>query len=162
MAKKKILIVDYDEKSLDALVRLFKPHNLHIITATDGVSAYEKFISEKPDLVILEAILPKLHGFDLTKRISQESKGNVPVVIVTGLYRGPQYKREALSSFGASDYFEKPFDKNRLVNSVLNFLKEEAEIKEDLPDPGTVIESLLARLARSNSPASPTSGEDVN
>lgn len=146
MAEKKILIVDYDAQSLESLVQLFKAYKLKIIKATDGLSAYEKFKSEKPDLVILEAILPKLHGFDLTKKISQESKGSIPIVIVTGLYRGAQYKQEALSSFGASDYFEKPYDSEKLLSSVLNLLNEEEDIEEDLPDSDSIVEKLSKRI----------------
>jgi DNA-binding response OmpR family regulator len=146
MAEKKIMIVDYEAKSLDYMAELFKPYKINIIKASDGLAAYEKFKAEKPDLVILEAILPKIHGFDLTKRISQESKGNVPVIIVTGLYRGPQYRHEALSSFGASDYFEKPIDKDRFLASVLNLLNAEEEIEEELPDSTSVIENLSHRM----------------
>ncbi len=146
MTEKKILVVDYDNASLESLSELFRNHRFHVITATDGLTAYEKFKKEKPDAVVLEAILPKIHGFDLTKRISEESCGRVPVVIVTGLYRGPQYRLEALSSFGAADYFEKPVDKEKLVRSVMNLLSEEQEIEEDLPSLESVLEGLAKRL----------------
>jgi DNA-binding response OmpR family regulator len=149
MASKKILIVDYDGGSREALARLFQPYKFQIISAADGLTAYEKFQLEKPDLVIIEAILPKLHGFDLTRRISQESQGRVPVVIVTGLYRGPQYKHEALALFGASDYFEKPYDSEKLVQAVLNLLKEKIDIGFELPEPEAVIEYLRRKLKRS-------------
>lgn len=140
------MIVDYEAQSLNSMAELFKPYKVQIIKAADGLAAYEKFIAEKPDLVILEAILPKIHGFDLTKKISQESRGSVPVVIVTGLYRGPQYKHEALTSFGAADYFEKPLDKERFLASVLNLLNAEEDIEEELPDSTAVIENLSRRM----------------
>jgi len=150
MAEKKILIVDYDNQNLEVLTSLFKPYKFHIIKASDGQSAYEKFKSEKPDLVVLEAILPKLHGFDLTKKITQEAKGSVPVIIVTGLYKGPQYRHEALMTYGASDYFEKPYEPEKLLNSVLNLLKEkvDASISLELPDPEKVIEHLSQKLKK--------------
>jgi DNA-binding response OmpR family regulator len=146
MADKKILIVDYDKASLEALTALFEPQKFQVIKAGDGQAAYEKFREEKPDIVILEAILPKIHGFDLTKRISDETHGRVPVIIVTGLYRGPQYRLEALSTFGASDYFEKPVDKERLLRSVMTLLEEEEEIEEDLPDSAEVLRNLSQRI----------------
>ena len=125
------------------MAKLLKSQKVQIIKAADGQAAYDKFKSEKPDLVILEAILPKIHGFDLTKKISQESEGRVPVIIVTGLYRGPQYRHEALSSFGAADYFEKPVDPEKFVSSVMQLLHDEEDIEEDLPDPDSVIEGLI-------------------
>jgi DNA-binding response OmpR family regulator len=146
MTDKKILIVDYDNSSLELLAGLLEPYRFQVIRATDGQSAYDRFKEEKPDVVILEAILPKIHGFDLTKRIAEETHGRVPVIIVTGLYRGPQYRLEALSTFGAADYFEKPVDKEKLLRSVMNLLNEEEEIEEDLPDSDRVIEALSRRL----------------
>ncbi|HEX2695927.1 MAG TPA: response regulator [Acidobacteriota bacterium] len=146
MTGKKILIIDYDSQSLEAMVKLLKTQKVQIVKAADGQAGYDKFKSEKPDLVILEAILPKIHGFDLTKKISQESGGRIPVIIVTGLYRGPQYKHEALSSFGAADYFEKPVDPEKFVSSVVQLLQDEEDIEEDLPDPESVIEGLSQKI----------------
>jgi DNA-binding response OmpR family regulator len=147
MPEKKVLIVDYDTQSLDALTRLIKSQKIEVVTATDGQAGYEKFRSEKPDLVILEAILPKVHGFDLTKKITQESAGQVPVVIVTGLYKGPQYRHEAIATFGASDYFEKPVDPDRFVDTIRQLIRDEEDIEEVLPDSNAVVEG-LARRAR--------------
>lgn len=147
MTDKKILIVDYDAAGLASLAAMVEPGKFQVVKASDGQSAYEKFVEEKPDLVILEAILPKIHGFDLTKRISEETHGRVPVIIVTGLYRGPQYRMEALSTFGAADYFEKPVDGEKLLRSVLTLLNADEEIEEDLPDPEQVIAALAARLS---------------
>ena len=146
MTGKKVLVVDYDQQSLETMVKLLKTQKVHVIKAADGQAGYDKFKSEKPDLVILEAILPKIHGFDLTKKISQESGGRTPVIIVTGLYRGPQYKHEALSSFGAADYFEKPVDPEKFVGAVQQLLHDEEDIDEDLPDPDSVIESLSQKV----------------
>jgi DNA-binding response OmpR family regulator len=146
MAEKKILIIDYDAQSLDSLTKLVKSQKIQVVTAPDGQAGYEKFRSERPDLVILEAILPKVHGFDLTKKITQESGGRVPVVIVTGLYKGPQYRHEAIVTFGASDYFEKPVDPDRFIDTVRQLMRDEEEIEETLPDPATVIENLSQRV----------------
>jgi len=146
MMEKKVLLVDYDTQSLETLAKLLKSQKVQIIKATDGQMAYEKYQAEKPDLVILEAILPKIHGFDLTKKISQESGGRVPVVIVTGLYRGPQYRHEALSSFGAADYFEKPVDPDKFLATVIQLLHDEEDIEEDLPSADDVIEGLGRRV----------------
>lgn len=142
MSEKKILIVDYDARNLEHMTELFTPHKFQVVTANDGQMAYEKFQEEKPDLVILEAMLPKLHGFDLTQKIYSETKGSVPIIIVTGLYKGAQYRNEALRSFGAADYFEKPFDDRQLVNSVINLLADEIDIEEELPNAESVISYL--------------------
>jgi len=139
MSEKKILVVDYDQASLESLPRVLKDLKVQIIQATDGAQAYDLFKEEKPDLVILEAILPKLHGFDLTKKITQESKGSVPVIIITALYKGPQYKHEAMTNLGASEYLEKPVNPEVLLEAVNRLLTAEEDIEDVLPDLETVI-----------------------
>ncbi len=154
MAEKKILIVDFDIKSLESIAEIFENHNIQIVKARDGAAAYEKFQEEKPNLVILEAMLPKLHGFDLTQKIVKESKGSVPVIIVTGVYKGHQYRNEAMRNFGASGYFEKPLDTKKLLNEVLSHFEDESDVEEeipelpDLPEAKSVIEGLAERLKK--------------
>ena len=145
MPEKKILVVDYDQASLENLTRILKDLKVQVIQATDGAQAYDLFKEEKPDLVILEAILPKLHGFDLTKKISQESKGTVPVIIITGLYKGPQYKHEAMTNLGASEYLEKPVNPEVLLEAVNRLLAAEEDIEDVLPDLETVIALVSTR-----------------
>lgn len=143
MTERKILIVDYDLSSLESLSRILKTLKVQIVQATDGAQAYDLFKEEKPDLVILEAILPKLHGFDLTKRIVQESKGGVPVIILTGLYKGPQYKHEAMTNLGAAEYLEKPVNPETLLEIVNRLLSAEEDIEDLLPD----VESVMTILS---------------
>ncbi len=153
MAGKKILIVDYDAKSIDSLSKLFEAHEISVVTASDGVEAYEKFKAEEPDLVLLEAMLPRMHGFDLAQKITHDTKGRVPVIIVTGVYKGHQYRNEALRTFGVSDYFEKPFDQDKLLNRVLSLIGEGGEeegISEipELPSPDSVVQTLREMLKK--------------
>ncbi len=146
MSEKTVLVVDYDAQSLETLASIFQSKNFRTLKAADGQTAYDLFKKENPDVVILEAILPKMHGFDLTRKIFQESNGRTPVIVVTGLYRGPQYRHEALTSLGAADYFEKPVDPDRLLNSVLNLLREEESLEADLPDSQMIISRLAERI----------------
>ncbi len=154
MAGKRILIVDYDTKSIESLSKLFEAYEIEVMTAMDGVDAYEKFKADEPDLVLLEAMLPRLHGFDLAQKIYQDTRGRVPVIIVTAVYKGHQYRNEALRTFGVSDYFEKPYDQDKLVNRVLSLIGEREEVEEDiseitgLPNPDSVIETLTEMLKK--------------
>ncbi len=154
MAGKKILIVDYDKKSIESLSKLFEAHEIEVMTSMDGVDAYEKFKADEPDLVLLEAMLPRMHGFDLAQKIYQDTKGRVPVIIVTAVYKGHQYRNEALRTFGVSDYYEKPYDQDKLVNRVLSLIGEGEEVEEDiseipgLPDPDSVIGTLIEMLKK--------------
>ena len=88
---------------------------------------------------------PRLHGFDLCQKISRESQGRVPVIIVTGLYKGPKYRQEALNGLGASDFFEKPLDPAAFLAAVKRLLRDEDDFEDELPDSNAVIEALSRR-----------------
>ena len=152
MAEKKILVVDYDTKALDVMVKLMKANKYRVVTAADGQAGYDAFVAEKPDLVVLEAMLPKMHGFDLTRKITRETQGRVPVVLVTGLYKGPQYRQEAMSGLGAAEYFEKPVDPEAFLAVIKRLLHDEDDIDEELPDSNAVIEALSRRGRSQGSP----------
>ena len=152
MAEKKILVVDYEPASLAHVAKLLKSNKFRVVTAVDGQAGWEAFVTEKPDLVVVEAMLPKLHGFDLTQKISRETQGRVPVVLITGLYKGPQYRQEATSNLGAAEYFEKPLDENAFVAAVKRLLHDEDEFEEELPDSTAVLEGLSRRGRGAASP----------
>lgn len=146
MSDKKILVVDYQANEREELVRLLKSLRVQIIEASDGAQGYDLFKEEKPDLVILEAMLPKLHGFELTKKIFQESKGTVPVIIITRVYKGPQIRHEALSNFGASEFFESPVNPEAFLETVNKLLSSEDDIEDTLPDLDTVVKIVSGKV----------------
>jgi TonB family protein len=130
MKDKKILVVDFDEESLIALSNLVFEEGFQAVTAMDGLSGYEKFKADNFDLVMVEPMLPKLHGFELMKKINQDPVKKVPIIVVTGIYREPSCKMEALQVYGASAYFTKPWNKDDVRSKMLSLLvngqKEEA------------------------------------
>jgi DNA-binding response OmpR family regulator len=145
MSEKKILVVDYDAGSLEKIGKLLKTHKYRVVKATDGRAGYEAFQAEKPDLVVVEAMLPKLHGFDLTQKISRETRGKVPVILITGLYKGPKLRQEATGSLGAAEFFEKPIAVEAFIAAVKRLLHDDDDIDEVLPDSNSVVEALSRR-----------------
>lgn len=121
---KKILIVDYEPKSLEQTVKLLQNAGYDIIKAKDGLAAIEIFNNEKPDAVVLAAMLPKMHGFEVCRTIKKTEKGKqTPLLITTGVYKGEKYKRQALTEYGADGFFEKPYNPNEFLsylNELLN------------------------------------------
>lgn len=122
MAKKKILVIDFDVEFVKFLSRSLMDEGYEVITANDGLSGFEKFSENHPDLVITEAMLPKFHGFELCSRITSHPTKKAPVIIVTGIYKDTAYKTEALKSLGASAYFEKPINLEELLNKVYELI----------------------------------------
>ena len=138
MTDKKILVVDFDEESLIALSNLVFEEGFQAVTAMDGLSGYEKFKAEDFDLVFIEPMLPKLHGFELMKKINQDPVKKIPIIVVTGIYREPSCKMEALQVYGAAAFFTKPWDKDELRSKMLNLLVNGLEGKAAEPKPPAV------------------------
>ena len=145
MGKKKILVVDFDQEFLQFLSQFLRNENFSVSTAADGSAGLEKWKTENPDLIVTEAMLPKLHGFELCSRITQSATQKVPVIIVTGVYKDTVYKTEALRTFGASAYFEKPLDPADLlvsIRKILNLPAEPGKRGDDLDE--AIMESLVS------------------
>lgn len=118
MAMKRILVIDYDQASLAVLHKTLTQEGFDVVLAGDGQAGWEKFQSEKPDLVLMEAMLSKIHGFELCDRITKDPVRKVPVFIMTGVYKDRVYRTEALRTYGASEYFEKPLDMLKFLASI--------------------------------------------
>ncbi len=136
MKERKILIVDFDEESLVALSDLVNEEGFKAVIATDGLAGYEKFMSDEFDLVILEPMLPRLHGFELCKKIIQDPLKKVPIIVVTGIYREAACRTEAIHVYGASAFFTKPWNKEELRAKILELLARHVEAQpreEEIP-----------------------------
>ena len=145
MGKKKILVVDFDQEFLRFLSQFLSNEGFSVSTAVDGSAGLEKCKAENPDLIITEALLPKLHGFELCSRITHSASQKIPVIIVTGVYKDTIYKTEALRTFGASAYFEKPLDTDDLlvsIRKVLGLPAEPGKNEDDLDE--AIMESLAS------------------
>ncbi len=120
---KRVLVVD-DEAEIRKLVeRTLQAKGFTVETAADGEEGLRKVRAGMPDLVLLDAMLPKLHGFEVARRMrSDAATKEVPIVIMTAIYRGWRFAQDARENYGAEDYIEKPFridDFLRRVEAVL-------------------------------------------
>ncbi|MCX6569393.1 MAG: TonB family protein [Candidatus Aminicenantes bacterium] len=130
---KKILIIDYDQSAMASLKGILVKESYQVVTAGDGQAGWEKFNRESPDLVLMEAMLPKVHGFELCQRITSERNSQAPVFIMTGVYKDRVYRTEALRTYGASEYFEKPLNMAELLASIEAVLGKPE--KKPVPEP---------------------------
>jgi CheY-like chemotaxis protein len=114
-----VLVVD-DEPEIRLLVeRTLASKGYAVELAADGEEALEKADRLVPDLVLLDAMLPKVHGFDACRRIKASPRTrDVPVVMMTAIYRGWRFAQDARDSYGAVDYVEKPFRLEDLLRRI--------------------------------------------
>jgi DNA-binding response OmpR family regulator len=116
MPTSKILVVHYDPRSLERLRKTLEANDFEVKVARDGTSAMVSFLEDEPDLVLLEAMLPKVHGFEVCADLKKTRAGRqTPVVVMSTIYKGRKYRHEAIHTHGADDFIEMPLDDAQLV-----------------------------------------------
>ncbi|MFE8603135.1 response regulator [Archangium violaceum] len=123
MARKKILLVD-DSSTVLLLHRMMLSHcGYELVTARDGQEALDKVSTERPDLIFLDVLMPRMDGFQTCRALRARSETkDVPIILVTT--RGePHYVRQGFES-GCTDYITKPFDGEELLAKVRGHLEE--------------------------------------
>jgi two-component system alkaline phosphatase synthesis response regulator PhoP len=131
LRKKKILVVD-DEKDLTTLVSLhMKMAGFEVLTANNGEKALDLSREEKPDLIILDLMLPKIDGWQVCERLRQDiATQDIPVIMLTARAE-TEDKLKGFES-GADDYVTKPFSPRELVARVKRVLAR-AEAEPTMP-----------------------------
>ncbi len=114
-----ILLVDDETTILDVVRYNLERSNFRVITAKDGSEALERARSEKPDLMILDLMLPEVDGFEVCRQLRAESE--IPIIMLTA--RDDEIDRVVGLEIGADDYVVKPFSTRELVARVKTVLR---------------------------------------
>jgi len=123
-----ILLVDYEPRSIQQIQGCLLGAGFHVEIVNDGQAALEKFQELKPNMVLLEAMLPKKHGFEVCQEMKATPEGkNTPVAIITGVYKGRRYRTQATHLYGCDEYIEKPVEDTTLVEICRRLMKVEHE-----------------------------------
>lgn len=120
---KLVLVVD-DEEEIRLLVRrLLTSKGYRVLEADRGLLALRLVKDHLPDLIILDAMLPELHGFDIARRIKGSAKyGRIPIVMISAVYRGWRIAEDLKQNYGVEEYLEKPFRIGSLLEAVTRLL----------------------------------------
>jgi len=133
---KLIMIVDDQEDIRKLVKRVFVEKGHRVIEADRGLLALRLVKEHVPDLLILDAMLPELHGFDIAKRLKGSEKyGSIPIIMISAAYRGWRIAEDLKQSYGIDDYIEKPFRIGDLLAAATRVLEKKlgAEPKQ-VPD----------------------------
>ena len=123
---KTILIVDDEQPIVDILVYNLRKEGYNTIEASDGLTAVDMALKQKPDLILLDIMLPKLDGLSVCKRIKNSL--NVPILMLTA--KDGEIDKILGLELGADDYITKPFSVREVVARVkANLRKVEANIE---------------------------------
>ena len=123
MARKKILLVD-DSETVLMMERLILQNECYEVeTAKDGKEGIAKAVETKPDLILMDVVMPHMNGFEAVKRLRQRDETkSVPIVMVTT--QAEMDSMEAGYVSGCSDYVVKPIDHLELLTKVKNLIGE--------------------------------------
>ena len=127
--KIKIMIVDDNVDTVELLTKRFRARGYDIVTAYDGEEALLKVGDSRPDLIVLDIMMPKVDGYEVCRRLKgNESTRHIPILMLTAKSEVPE-KVRGLDT-GADGYLTKPFDYNELAARVRSLLaKKEASME---------------------------------
>lgn len=138
--RSRVLLVEDDLTLLEALEYNLAAEGYQILTAEDGLSALEVAREEKPDLVILDIMLPGLDGLEVCRILRRET--SVPILILTA--RADEVDRVVGLEMGADDYLTKPFSMREFLARVKALLRRVRLIREEMvrEEPGSETEQI--------------------
>ena len=121
MRKAKIMVVDDDAQSRELMEAMLVPNGYEVITASDGSKALVTIPVKKPDLILLDIMMPCLDGYATLSKIKENKTiSNIPVVMLTSV--GFNLNKELALRLGAAGYITKPVDLTELLNTISRLL----------------------------------------
>ena len=129
----KILVVDDDPDILDALAMILETQGYQVVTARDGIEGLANLKAEKPDLMILDLMMPKMDGWAVCKELQDPrwSKFKVPILILTSVREEASRRRYELETgleLDVDDYVEKPVSPDVLLERVGKLIKKKQKV----------------------------------
>ncbi len=126
---KRILIVDDVPENIEILQDILQESHFKISTANNGLQALEQVKSDQPDLILLDAIMPHMSGFEVARKLKNHAHTRlIPVIMITAL-GGKDDRLKGLEA-GVDDFITKPFDIFELLARINNLLRLRAYINE--------------------------------
>ncbi|MDF1536025.1 MAG: response regulator [bacterium] len=142
----KVLVVDDEPEIVLLLEQILDSEGFSVLTARDGQEGLNIYLRERPPLVVSDAMLPKLHGFELCARIKEESDYTARVMILTAVYKKYKYKGKVQAEYHVDEYLDKPFQ----ITDFLQVFRKMAEGAVEYTGPGT---------GEEEKPVQPSTGE---
>jgi len=113
---KTLLVVEDDPKICAALRVRLGAAGYHVVAAPDGFSGLKMAVAEKPDLILLDIMMPVGMGFSVAERLKDLGLGEIPIIFITASKRAGL--RKMAQKLGAAGFFEKPYDADELVAAI--------------------------------------------
>ncbi|WP_316831648.1 PleD family two-component system response regulator [Pedobacter aquatilis] len=123
--KLRIFILDDDPDILTALTSLFESENFHVQSATDAYGLYQRLLSFKPDIILIDVILKEDNGGRISQMLKADTNlRHIPIILMSRVYNFHQ--QTSSSPLFADDYIDKPFTSRHILEKVMILLNNEA------------------------------------
>jgi CheY-like chemotaxis protein len=132
------IVVDDDDDIRTMLAKALKHDGLLVLEAKTGAEAATLLRLARPDIVILDAMLPQVHGFELCAGLKRSRMKDVPIIMISAVYRGWVQARDIQEVHGADHFVEKPFELTFVRRLVADSLKRPYAAPAPLVDPERV------------------------
>ena len=129
----KILVVDDDPEIREAISLILEANGYKVVTAQDGIEGLNKLKEDKPDLMILDLLMPRLDGFGVCKELKDPrwaKYSRIPIIILSSIREDASKRRYELETgvqLDVADYVEKPIEHTVLLERVGKVLKKEGK-----------------------------------
>lgn len=126
MSAHRILVVDDNAELRRLLCQLLEEQGHELLQAASGREALDLARKQPPALAIADILLPDMMGYHLAETLKREH--SIPIVLMTGVFKGGRHAQDAKSRYGVAEYFEKPFQSSLLLEAVARLLPVEATV----------------------------------
>lgn len=122
--EKIVLLVDDEADFVEVLSTRLEANNFKVATAYDGEEALEKVGETRPDIIILDVMMPKINGFDVCRKLkADDAYKDIPVILLTAKFQPSDMKFG--TAVGADAYLTKPFDPKVLIDTMQGLLRKD-------------------------------------
>jgi len=129
---KKILVVEDDAKITAALRIRLECAGYEVVAAGDGFSGLKMTMTHKPQLILMDIMMPVGMGFSVAERLKNLGMGDIPIIFITASKRAGL--RKTAQQLGAAGFFEKPYDADELLSAIHLILGSEI-LPHTIPNP---------------------------
>jgi len=143
----RVLIIEDDATMLRALKDNFEFKGYGVVTASDGEQGLNAALDSKPDLIILDIMLPKINGYEIC-RLIREQELDMPIIMLTA--KGEESDIVLGLNLGADDYVTKPFSIKELLARSAAFLRRRRQAERDVYEFGGFVLDIPARRLSKN------------
>ncbi len=125
MALERVLLADDSRVFRGLMAEVLRDNGLEVLEAVNGREALDLALAQRPELVILDGLMPLLSGFDVVSRLREKAPEYQPLVfIVTAVYKSRRFEFEARQQYRVDEYLEKPLEPDDLMKAIRRHFPE--------------------------------------